>query len=309
MATQPTRSFAVSPTSEKASRIRPGRKLLCSSAIGWTSLLVQTFEQPSFVDRYETLPSEDVLLVLVLRGQYQIESLSTGTWRQASYRPGVLGITASMTTNRLRWQASTGENSRVLRTYLPHGFLEEAAEELRRPGNRRKLTLEDRLAVSDPAVTALLQALASAAKAGLPDLYAETAARHLATHLLIRSSGWSDEFTDWNFGAELSDRRLARTLEFMAANFATSLTIAQLANVAGISPFHFCRLFKAKLGISPHRYQIKLRIQHAVLLLNTTDFSISEIALECGYSHTGHFAAMFEKVMRQKPASFRKFQS
>ena len=154
----------------------------------------------------------------------------------------------------------------------------------------------------------MLQALATAAKAGLPDLYAETAARYLATHLLLRSSGWLDDFVDWSFGAELSDKRLARTLEFMAANFATSLTVAQLAKVAGISPFHFCRLFKAKLGISPHRHQVKLRIQHAVHLLKTTDCSIGEIALACGYAHTGHFAAMFERVVKQKPAYFRRFQ-
>ena len=308
MVTQHATSFTVSPNSEKASRVRPGRKVLCSSASGWASLLVQTFDQPSFVDRYETLPSEDILLVLVLKGQYQLESLSSGTWKKANYRPGVLGLTAPMTTNRLRWQGSSGETSRVLRANIPFGFLEEAAEELRRPGNRRKLSLEDRLAMSDPAVSALLQALASATRAGLPDLYAETAARHLATHLLMRGSGWSDEFTDWNFGAELSDRRLARTLEFMAANYANTLTIGQLAKVAGISPFHFCRLFKAKLGISPHRYQVKLRIQHAAYLLKTTDFSLTEIAMACGYSHAGHFAAMFERVMRQKPASFRRFK-
>lgn len=260
------------------------------------------------MDRYETLPSPDVLLVLVLRGEYQIESLSSGTWKRAAYRPGILGITAPMTTNRLRWHGNTGENSRVLRTYIPFSFLEEAAEELRRTGSRQKLSLDDRLATSDPAVSSVLQALASAAKAGLPDFYAETAARYLATHLLLRSSGWSDEFVDSGFGAELSDKRLARTLEFMAVNFATSLTIAQLAKVAGISSFHFCRLFKAKLGISPHRHQVKLRIQHAVHLLKTTDCSITEIALACGYTHTGHFAAMFERVVKQKPASFRRFQ-
>ena len=288
--------------------MRPGRKLLCSSASGWSSLLVQTFEQPSFVDRYETLPSPDVLLVLVLRGDYKIESLSSGLWKKAAYQPGILGITAPMTTNRLRWHSSTGENSQVLRTCIPYSFIEEAAEELRRPGSRQKLNLDDCLAVSDPAVSSVLQALASAAKAGLPDFYAETAARYLATHLLSRSSGWSNDSTDCSFGAELSDRRLARTLEFMAANFAASLTIAQLAKVAGISSFHFCRLFKAKLGISPHRHQVKLRIQHAVHLLKTTDCSITEIALACGYTHAGHFAAMFERVVKQKPAYFRKFQ-
>lgn len=285
--------FTISPFSEKAGRKRPGEKLLCSTKAGWQSLLVQTYEQPSFVERYETLASPDFLLVLVERGRYEIESLSSGSWKKAVYRPGIAGITAPLTVNYLRWYSLSEEKSHVIRTYIPPAFFEEAVEEFRKAGSKHQMHCEDVLAFRDPQVTATVHSLVSAVKAGLPDIYAETAARYLATHLVSRAYGRHNADAIWGKDGDLTDQRLRRILDFMAWNFAEQLTLEQLAKEAGISRFHFCRLFKAKVGVSPHKHLSLLRIAHAKDLLRTTERSVAEIVAECGYTHAGHFAAAF----------------
>ncbi len=297
--------FMTSPLSEKASRKRPGQKILCSTKPGWRSLLVQTYEQPSFVDRYETLASPDFLIVLVERGRYEIESLSSGSWKKAVYHPGTAGITAPLTTNCLRWHSSSEENSQVIRTYIPPSFFEEAVEEFRKAGSKQRLQCEDVLAFRDPQVTATVHSLVGAVKAGLPDIYAETAARHLATHLVSHAHGWHKEEALWGNDGDLTDQRLQRTLDFMAWNFAEQVTLEQLAKEAGISRFHFCRLFKARVGVSPHQHLSRLRIAHAKEMLKTTEQPVAEIVAACGYTHSGHFAAAFFRSTGRTPSQYR----
>ena len=76
------------------------------------------------------------------------------------------------------------------------------------------------------------------------------------------------------------------------------VTVKDLAREAAISPFHFARLFRAKVGVSPARYIVEMRLSHAEGLLRQTDMSVAEIALTCGYLHAGHFAAAFAKALR-----------
>ena len=299
-------NFLTSPESLRASQRRPGRKLLCSTRAGWRSLLVQTYVQPSFVDRYETLASPDFLIVLVERGRYDIESFSGGSWRKAAYRPGVAGITAPFTTNCLRWHSPSPEKSQVARAYVPASFFEEAAEEFRKAGTRPRPACSDTLAFRDPQVAITIHSLVAAVEAGLPEIYAETAARHLATHLVARAHGWRDAYAAWPGKGDLTDNRLRRAFDYMVCNFAEQLTIEQLAKEAGISRFHFCRLFKLKTGLTPHQHLSRLRIANAQKLLRTTERSIAEIVAECGYAHSGHFAAAFSRITGRTPSQYRQ---
>ncbi len=298
-------SFSISRASERASQKRPGEKRSCSTSVQWHSLLVQTYDQPGVVDAYETLASPDFLIVLVERGEYNFESFSSGTWKRATYQPGVAGITAPLTANRLRWHSATEAESRVIRAYIPAAFFEEAAEEFRRAGIRSRALCQDALAIHDSTVASVLLSLSAAARAGMPNIYAESAARYLATHLMSRALGLGSAETD-RTGCELTDRRLRRTLEFMACNFAEPLSVERLAQEAGISPFHFSRLFKLKVGITPHQHLLRLRVRRAEELLKKTDLAVASIAAACGYAHAGHFAAAFFKVTSKRPAEYRR---
>ncbi len=104
--------------------------------------------------------------------------------------------------------------------------------------------------------------------------------------------------------------RLDRTLDFIEANIATDLTISRLADVAGLSRFHFARVFRASVGIPPHAYIMERRVATARRLLTrrngqTDDFSSASIASACGFYDQSHMIRTFRRVLGATPGHFR----
>ena len=295
----------VSSQSHEAGLLRPGRKLLCSTAARWQSVLLQTFEQPACVDGFQTSASPDYLLVLSLRGEYEIESYSGRSWKKATYRPGVGGLTSPVTQNHLRWRSEMSA-VKVLRMYIPESYFLEAGEEYRRAGLRTPARLPDALQFSDAVVTGVARSMAEQVGLGAPNLYAEAGARFLASHLTLSMSQPAGTAEHRRAGSDLTDQRFRRVLDYMEHHFAEEVSLQTLAREAGISLFHFIRLFKAKLGVTPHRYMVQLRMQHAQTLLGRTDLSIAEVALQTGYAHSGHFAATFQRNAGMSPRAYRQ---
>ena len=60
------------------------------------------------------------------------------------------------------------------------------------------------------------------------------------------------------------------------------------------------------MGVTPHRYVVLLKMQHARSLLRRTDLSVTEVALESGYTHLGHSAAAFKREFGLLPRAFRR---
>jgi len=66
---------------------------------------------------------------------------------------------------------------------------------------------------------------------------------------------------------------------------------AKLAELAGLSTYHFCRAFKQSFGVPPHRYHTSQRIDRAKALLAKPSFSVTDIGLTVGFSETSSFTA------------------
>ena len=301
---QPFKAPTVSLKSQEAGLLRPGRKLLCSTASSWRSVLLQTFDQPGHVDGFETAASPDYLLVLSLQGEYNLESWSGQSWKKATYRPGVGGLTSPLTQNILRWRSPLN-STQVLRIYIPEEYFLEVGEEYRRAGSQTSLRLPDALQFTDPAVAGVARSLAEQAALGAPNIYAEAGARFLAAHLMLTLNS-SASAEKHRHAGDLSDQRFRRVLDYMEHHFADDISLQTLAREAGISLFHFTRLFKAKTGITPHRHIVQLRMRQAQTLLRHTDLSVAEVALQSGYAHPGHFAAAFKRSAGTLPKQFRQ---
>ncbi|MEZ2144845.1 AraC family transcriptional regulator [Bradyrhizobium sp. DN5] len=84
------------------------------------------------------------------------------------------------------------------------------------------------------------------------------------------------------------------------------IPIGTLAQLVRLSPYHFCRLFKQSLGLPPHRYQTKHRVEHAKLLLAKRAGSMTEIGLAVGFSSRSAFATAFRKATGIAPADYRR---
>ncbi|MEM6432673.1 MAG: AraC family transcriptional regulator [Cyanobacteria bacterium P01_D01_bin.115] len=94
--------------------------------------------------------------------------------------------------------------------------------------------------------------------------------------------------------------------DYIHAHLDQSIKLADLAEVAGISQFHFSRLFKQSTGMTPHQYLTQQRIEQAKQLLKGTKGAISEIALQCGFNSQSHFSKHFKDAIGMTPNNYRK---
>ena len=104
----------------------------------------------------------------------------------------------------------------------------------------------------------------------------------------------------------LDDRRLRRVLTYVDEHLAEDITVADLANVACLSIFHFTRAFAATMGVPPHRYVSQRRLESAKVMIATGRASLSEIALDCQFSSESSFTRAFRRAIGMTPAAYRR---
>jgi AraC family transcriptional regulator len=104
----------------------------------------------------------------------------------------------------------------------------------------------------------------------------------------------------------LDDRRLRRVLAYVEEHLAEDITVADLANVACLSIFHFTRAFAAAMGVPPHRYVSRRRLETARAMIATGRASLSEIALDCRFSSQSSFTRAFRRARGMTPAEYRR---
>jgi AraC-like DNA-binding protein len=100
--------------------------------------------------------------------------------------------------------------------------------------------------------------------------------------------------------------RLAR--DTINANLDGDLSLEQIANECRLSVSHFARAFTRSTGISPHRWLMQRRVDVAKDLMLTTDSSLVEIALKCGFSDQSHFTRVFAEATGETPGRWRQVQ-
>jgi AraC-like DNA-binding protein len=96
---------------------------------------------------------------------------------------------------------------------------------------------------------------------------------------------------------------------YILENFTQNISLQQLATHCLVSPFHFSRIFKAIMNVSPHQYLTEVRLNHAKVLLSTTDQTITDIAFTCGFNSIEHFATAYRYRFHTSPSKFRSLIS
>jgi AraC-like DNA-binding protein len=105
----------------------------------------------------------------------------------------------------------------------------------------------------------------------------------------------------------LGNERLAvnRVKEYLKRCSAENVTLEELARIANLSPFHLARVFREEVGLPPHAYQTRLRLDHAKALL-AKGTTIREAALKAGFFDQSHFTNHFRKVFGYPPGAHLK---
>lgn len=165
--------------------------------------------------------------------------------------------------------------------------------------------LTESLAVPDRVLEHFCRLFFTEAESGATGtrLFADTITRGLALHLLRAYSPEARHPCAPSCG--MVDWRTRRAIDYMHAHLEIDLPLAQLAQVAGFSPSHFLRTFRAAIGEPPHRHLIRLRIDRARALLERTRMPIIEVARRCGFEQTTHFSTMFRKLTGLTPRAYR----
>lgn len=158
-------------------------------------------------------------------------------------------------------------------------------------------------AVESPQIRHLMLALKDEADSrnahGLAMVEAVTSA---LGHLLVRHAGVEQPRPIHNRGG-LSAVAKRRVLELIDATLDARLTVEILSREVGLSPAHFARAFKESMGRAPHQYLLSLRLARARRLLETTEASLSDIALRAGFADQAHFTRLFKRAFGTTPGA------
>jgi AraC family transcriptional regulator len=95
-------------------------------------------------------------------------------------------------------------------------------------------------------------------------------------------------------------------VDFIEENLAENVSLAKLAALVQLSPYHFCRAFKQSFGVPPHRYHTRRRIDRAKALLANPSESVTHIGMTIGFSETSSFTAAFRKTSGMTPTEYRR---
>jgi AraC family transcriptional regulator len=107
-------------------------------------------------------------------------------------------------------------------------------------------------------------------------------------------------------GPRLPAWKVRRVLDHVDANLAAPLRNRELANLAGLSEFHFNVAFRNSLGETPHEFVIRRRMDHAQRLMLSTDMPLCVVATECGLADQAHLSRLFRRVVGESPAAWRR---
>jgi AraC family transcriptional regulator len=272
----------------------------------WSSLLVDELQGNGTCGVYERVVTKDVRLTVGLAGAWDISANHSGRWSTGIAHVGAIGVNDALQPMRLHWRnRHHSKPFRLAAVYLPARFLAEAADHLRQPGQKLDTAIGSSVVLNDRAVGGTLAALVGAAKQAASDLYAEQAARWLATHLVHSHQRRYNPAEDQRQPGTITDARLSRVVDYMHANIGQPITLTDMAREAAVSTFHFSRLFHRSVGLTPQRYLTEQRLVSAASMLHTTDLPVAEIAATCGYSRAGAFSTAFMRRFSVTPSEYR----
>ena len=282
-----------------------GKTTVVSRGPAWRDVRLSVRLLPPVSDIFTMPAVTEPFIVWTTSGEAETQEREhNGPWLTSRMKKGSMFLTAAGAPYDFRYRTLTSEPYEVVLVLLSLPLFNEALQEVF-GANAANARLRDLSGFEDPALTALLQRLRDeATRRSASRLFVRGIAQAIAVHLARNYAALGGNARGES--PSLPGFKLRRITEWMAAHLAEEFSLARLAEQAGISEFHFNRLFKRATGVPPSQYQIKLRMDAARRLLRETKKNVIMIANEVGYSNPSHFAQLFRKETGLAPTDYRR---
>ena len=163
-----------------------------------------------------------------------------------------------------------------------------------------------RVSVRDP-LQGLVCILLSASpdNSSVQELYSQSLALMLTARLFTENTRSADS-NGTRCVPPMPKWRLRRVADYVEANLAKSITLADLAKVGGLTPMYFAAQFRATVGVRPHDYILQMRVEKAQERLVMTADRLVDIALDVGFQTQAHFTTVFKRFVGTPPHQWRE---
>lgn len=105
----------------------------------------------------------------------------------------------------------------------------------------------------------------------------------------------------------LYSAEIEKVLAFLSQHYGEQISIEDMIADVPISKYHFIRIFRRIMGVTPYHYLMHYRLNAARMLLRTTNLPVAQIAEQCGFLDTGNFISQFKRHTGQTPLSYRRY--
>lgn len=291
-------------SAEGLERYTNGECLFASRGEAWHDIKAWIMALPSNSDTQRVPSVSESFLAWTISGEVDFQERENNhPWVTHRIQKGSFFLTSGGAPYDVRWQAVTAEPFEAMSVLIELPLLERALEEVFRL-DAAQARLRDVSAFTDEALDSLMGQLRDELmRPQVSPLFVQGIAQAIAIHL---ARNYGEIIVASRSSPSLPGYKLQQITEWMAAHVAEEFSLEHLAGQAGLSRFHFQRLFKRATGVSPSRYHMNLRIHLARRLLRETKMGVLDVALEVGYTNPSHFAQLFRRETGLSPSDYRR---
>ncbi|MDQ3816775.1 MAG: AraC family transcriptional regulator [Acidobacteriota bacterium] len=286
-------------------RYAGGKCLFESRGEAWRDIKAWITALPPTVDTLHLPAVSEPFLAWTTSGEVDFQEREEDhPWITNRIKKGSFFLTTGGAPYDVRWKAVSLEPFETMLVFIELPVLQRALEEVfgtDAPDAR----LRDASAFNDEALNSLLGLLrAELMRREASPSFVEGIAQAISIHLAREYGETGEELH--SSSPSLPGHKLRQITDWMGEHAAEEFNLDRLAAQAGLSRFHFQRLFKAATGVSPSRYHIELRMEEARRLLRETKMSVIDVSLEIGYANPSHFARLFRRETGLSPSEYRR---
>lgn len=292
-------------SAEAFERYVGGKCLWVGDGDAWQSVKAWLVAPPRTTGIVSIPAVSEPFLAWTMSGVAEFQEREKGQpWVTHRLKRGSLFLTSGGESYDCRWKVLSDEPFLTIHAFLDLSLLRTALEEVFGL-DAEHAKLRDLSAFTDPFLNSMMETMsAELQRKKASPLFVQGIAQAIAIHLARNYAELAHQ--PHRIHSSLPGHKLKQIIGWMEAHLTEDIDLEQLATQAGLSKFHFHRLFKAATEVSPWQYQTNLRMNEARRLLRESEESIVAVALEVGYSNPSHFARLFRRETGISPSEYRR---